>query len=97
MIFEVLLEGEENAQTGREICALLGIKARDLTAAIERERRQGKPICASTGATPGYYIAPDKETMQKYCISLWHREQEIEKTRMACNSTIDNLPAAEPQ
>ena len=93
MVFELLLEGEQNAQTGKELCTILNITPRDLTAAVERERRQGKPICASTGANPGYYIAPDKETMQDYCSSLRHREREIAKTRKACNKTIANLPA----
>ena len=95
MIFELLLEGEQNAQTGKALCTLLNITPRDLTAAVERERRQGKPICASTGANPGYYIAPDKETMQGYCNSLHRREREIAKTRRACNKTIAKLPARE--
>lgn len=95
MVFELLLEGEQNAQTGKDLCALLHITARDLTAAVERERREGKPICASTGANPGYYIAPDKEAMQGYCSSLRRREQAIAKTRRACNKTIAKLPARE--
>lgn len=45
MVYEVLLKGRENAITGKEICSILDIKARDLTAAIERERREGKAIC----------------------------------------------------
>ena len=61
MIFEILSEGAENARTGKEICKLLNITARDLTAAIERERRAGKPICASTGSNPGYFLAANQE------------------------------------
>lgn len=93
MIHEFLLEGAENAQTGKEICKQLHITARDLTAAIEQERRDGKPICASTDSTrPGYYLAADKEEMQRYCRSLFHRAGEIHKTRKACLKTLDNLP-----
>lgn len=92
MICEVLHEGAENAQTGKELCKLLNITARELTAAIERERRAGIPICASTGSTPGYYIAATQEEMQRYCNSLLHRAGEIHKTRRACLQTMEHLP-----
>ena len=92
MIFEMLSEGAENARTGKEICNLLNITARDLTAAIERERRAGKPICASTGSNPGYYLAANQDEMQRYCRSLLHRAGEIHKTRNACIATMEKLP-----
>ncbi len=92
MIFEILAEGAENARTGKEICKLLGITARDLTAAIERERRQGQPICANTGSNPGYFLAANRDEMQRYCNSLRHRAGEIYKTRKACIQTIEGLP-----
>lgn len=92
MIAEVLLAGAKNARKGHEICTLLNIKPRDLTAAIERERRAGKPICASTGRNPGYYLAANKEEMQEYCRSLLHRAGEIHKTRSACIKTLEKLP-----
>ena len=92
MIYEMLAEGAENARTGKEICKLLDITPRDLTAAIERERRQGQPICASTGSTPGYFLAANQDEMQRYCRSLLHRAGEIHKTRRACIKTLDKLP-----
>lgn len=92
MIHEILAEGADNALTGREICRILGINPRDLTQAIERERRQGKPICASTGSTPGYYLAANQQEMQAYCNSLLHRAGEIHATRRACLKTLDSLP-----
>lgn len=92
MIAEMLLEGAENAQTGRELCRILRLTPRELTVAIERERRQGKPICAATGSTPGYYLAANQEEMQRYCLSLLHRAGEIHKTRQACIKTLENLP-----
>lgn len=97
MIYEILSEGAENARTGKEICKLLNITARDLTAAIERERRQGRPICASTGNPPGYFLAAHQGEMQRYCKSLLHRAGEIHKTRRACIKTIERLPAEEVQ
>ncbi len=95
MIYEILLEGAENAQTGRTICNMLNITARDLTIAVERERREGKPICASTGANPGYYIPEYREEMAAFCRSLNRRAGEIQKTRRACLKTLDGLPERE--
>ncbi len=92
MIAEILSEGKDNARTGRELIALLNITARDLTQAIERERRDGQPICASTGSNPGYYLAANKEEMQHYCDSLHRRAGEIYKTRKACLEAMEHLP-----
>ena len=87
-IADYLSEGKENARTGKEICNLLNITARDLTAAVERERREGQPICASTGSNPGYYLAADRGEMQRYCNSLY-------RTRRACIKAMELLPAGE--
>lgn len=95
MVFEVLQEGRENAMTGKEICALLHIKPRDLTIAITKERREGKPICASCGEYAGYFIAANRAEMERYCKGLYHRAGEIFKTRRACLNTIENLPAGQ--
>lgn len=67
MVYEVLLKGRENAITGKEICSILDIKARDLTAAIERERREGKAICASTGSNPGLFHCGKPGGKERYC------------------------------
>lgn len=98
MISDYLFTGAENAQSGREICRELGISARDLTQAIERERRAGKPICASTDAkNPGYYLAANKGEMQRFCNSLNHRAGEIHKTRRACIKAMESLPESEAE
>ena len=86
MIFEYLSEGAENARTGRELCEILNITPRELTQAIERERRAGRPICAA-----------DQEEMQRYCRSLWRRAGGIHKTRRACLDAMTNLPPGEAQ
>lgn len=95
MIHEILSEGAENAKTGRELCKALELNLRELTAIIERERRQGQPICASSGNNPGYFLAANKEEMQRYCNALSHRAGELHKTRKACIKTIDQLPEGE--
>lgn len=95
MIYEILYKGEENAQTSAVICSMLNITKEQLKTAVRRERKAGKPICAKSTSPAGYYIAPDKETMQDFCNRLRHREKEIAKTRRACNKTIKKLPERE--
>ena len=92
MIHEYLSIGQENARTGRELCDLLRITPRDLTAAIERERRAGQPICASTGSPAGYFLAANRQEMERYCCSLRRRAGEIHKTRRACLRSLETLP-----
>ena len=92
LVSDYLTAGKDNARTGKELCDLLNITARDLTAAIERERREGQPICASTGSTPGYYLAADRQEMETYCNSLRKRAGEIFKTRRACIQSMAKLP-----
>ena len=92
MVYEVLATGAGNARTGKEICSLLNITVRELTQQVEKERRAGKPICAATGALPGYFLAADQKEMEQYCASLLHRENELKKTRAACKKTIKTLP-----
>lgn len=96
LVSEYLHKGAENPQTAKELCNLLHLDKRALTAAIERERRQGIPICASCSTeTPGYFLAGTKEEMQRYCNSLHHRAAEIYKTRQACLNMLDGLPEGE--
>lgn len=93
MIKEILMEGAENAQSGRDICNLLKLTPRELTIVIEQERRAGAPIAAtSSSVNPGYFLAADRETMLHYCSRLEHREQEISRTRRACLDTAAALP-----
>ena len=92
MIAELLTEGKENARPGREICDMLNISSRDLMAAVERERREGAAICASSGANPGYYLAADKREMQDYCRFLFRRGSETMKTYRACKETAEKMP-----
>lgn len=92
-ISDYLHKGADHPQTAKELCRLLHLEKRELTAAIERERRKGSPICAScNGNNPGYYLAGNKQEMQEYCNSLQHRIIEIYATQQACLNTVDTLP-----
>lgn len=92
-ISKILGRGRDSAKPSKDICAWLGIKLRDLTNAIMLERRAGAPICSTTsGDARGYFLAANKKEMEQFCLSLQRRENEIDKTRRACESTIDSLP-----
>lgn len=90
MIAEVLGTGKENATTGRVLASLLDMNIRDLTQQIERERRDGAPICASSGENPGYYIGSAEE-LENYCGRLKHRAVELFKTRQALIKTLQKI------
>lgn len=84
MITELLGEGAANARTGKDLAAILGCDLRDITLAVERERREGQPICArTTGKTPGYYLASNAEELEQYCNRIKGRAIELFKTRQA--------------
>ena len=92
MIYELLDTGEQNALTARYLAQLLGTDRRSISALVERERRAGKPICATCDSkTPGYFIPANRQEMEAYCASLRHRENEIAKTREACVKTLEEL------
>lgn len=93
MIKEILPTGAENAISSKDICRILNIKHRELTRAIEYERREGAPICAIVGGfVKGYYLAANQEEMQRYCDSLKRRLKAIQRTRTACVKSIRKLP-----
>lgn len=100
MVSEFLFHGAENAQTSKQLSLILNIPPRHVTAAIQRERRAGQPICSATGAKdgkPGYYLAATQEELNAICESLRHRAGEIFKTRRALLQTKEKLPRKEKE
>ena len=92
MIHELLNHGADNTLTGQYISTVLNMTIRDVAEVVQRERKEGQPICARTGENPGYFLAETKEEMLTYCKSLEHRERELHKTRLACLKTMRRLP-----
>lgn len=93
MIAELLAEGAENARTGKDLAALVKCDLRTVTEQIEKERREGQPICASSrGETPGYYLAANAEELEAYCNRLHGRAAELYKTRQALLKVLQQLP-----
>lgn len=91
MIHELLAEGRENARTGNELAKAINVNIRDITAIIERERREGQPICAATGENPGYFLAADADELERYCDQLKGRAIELFKTRQALINTLRQI------
>lgn len=92
MIHELLSNGKENARTGKTLANLCGCDIRTITEQIERERREGHPICANMyGENAGYYLADTPEELQAYCERLKHRAVELFKTRQALIKTLRGI------
>ena len=92
MIKELLNTGRSNAQTARELAELIDADIRDITRQIEKERRDGAPICAtSDGSNPGYYLAEDADELETYCRRLKRRAGEIFKTRRGLLATLAKM------
>lgn len=87
-VAEYLNTGRENAITAQELAAVLECPARAVTIQIERERREGVPICAACGDNPGYYIAANEEELQTYCRQLQGR---IDETTATLQALVDIL------
>ena len=82
-VAEYLNKGRENAKTAQELAVVLGVPPRAVTVQIERERREGVPICAACGDKPGYYIAANEKELQTYCNQLQSRIDETTETLRA--------------
>lgn len=83
MIHEILPAGRENALTGRELATMFNCDIRAITQQIEKERREGHPICAASGENPGYFLPANDEELETYCRRLKKRAIELFKTRQA--------------
>ena len=83
MIHEILPAGRENALTGRDLANRFNCDIRAITQQIERERREGHPICAASGENPGYFLPANDEELETYCRRLKKRAIELFKTRQA--------------
>lgn len=89
MVFELLSTGAENARTAKELCQA---DWRIVSKAVERERREGKPICASSSSDfPGYYKPANREELTRYIDRLHKRAGEIYKTRRALQKVLEGI------
>ena len=65
---------------------------RQLSKAVERERRRGAPICAAvSGDSRGYFLASSPDELSAYLKALDHRLREVRRTRDACGDTLRRM------
>ena len=69
-IVDFLLFGRENALTGRDLARIAGRPQRTISNAVERARRLGAPVCASTGENPGYYLEENPQAVMNFIMGL---------------------------
>lgn len=88
-----LLCGKQNAIPGQALVTILDLKdLRELTQLIERERRDGFPICASTDqACPGYYLADGPGELEQYIKSLGRRIHNVSRTMTHLEDTLHRM------
>lgn len=90
LVSSVLCTGKQNALTGREIGRILGFRnTREVTSRVEMERQGGAVICATTGRTPGYYLAETPDELAEYIRSLRRRVKNVTKTLVAMEAAAD--------
>lgn len=96
LVHKFLATGKANAVPGRDLVKLLQLNdLRDLTQLIERERRDGFPICASTGNEKGYYLATDADELEEYIASLNRRLRNVGRTMTHLEDTLVRMTGQE--
>lgn len=85
-----LPSGAENAVSAKTLAAVLGVgNVRAVSRLVERERRNGIPVCATTGGEGrGYFLAASPGELKRYLDSLNRRIGEVCRTRNACEETL---------
>lgn len=95
-ISDILPQGKENAITGHDLVSLLKLDGlRSLTQLIERERKDGFPICASTGSEKGYYMPSGPKELEEYISSLDRRLANVGTTRRHLEDTLFRMTGQE--
>ena len=96
LVHKFLATGKANAVPGRDLVKLLQLNdLRDLTQLIERERRDGFPICASTGSEKGYYLASDADELEESIASLNRRLRNVGRTMTHLEDTLVRMTGQE--
>lgn len=91
-VSDFLRRGSGNPTPRRDLIVFTGWGAREITRAIEAERRSGTPIAASAN---GYYLPANEFELDDYLNRLQHREREIRRTRAAIAATRQQTMAFE--
>ena len=92
---KILSTGRENAMPGAELAARVGFESvRALRQDISQSRRAGQPICSTTQAGGGYYMAANRGELLQFVQSMEHR---IKNTACAITALRRQLDTIEGQ
>lgn len=85
VIAPLLLPGEENAQSAKELTLSLGLSdLRCVSKQVQSERRRGIPICATCNGNDktggGYYLPKDSGELERYIKRLERRNRNVGET-----------------
>lgn len=84
--------GAASARTAGELAILFGCHRRDISAAIERARVAGVPICASTdNGCPGCFLPASTSEIAGYRRSLERRVAAVSRTLKAIEYAHDRM------
>ncbi len=74
-IADLLMVGEENAITMRDLTAITGLRSRDIRRRIQRERLAGVPILSDN--VSGYFLPANDGERRRFIASMRGRAREI--------------------
>ena len=95
-INQILPTGKEHAIPGHDLMVMLGLRdLRDLTQLVERERKNGFPICASTSGGKVYYVAATPDELEQYSQSLSRRIHNMGRTMTHLEATLTKMAGQE--
>jgi uncharacterized membrane protein len=88
--------GRAQATTAERLAEMCGLTAREVSRQVERARKDGIPVCASTVAGAlGYYLAGSADELARYLESLDRRLKSMRTTRQRLQSTLDRMEGQE--
>lgn len=96
-VADILPVGAEHAISAKTLAAALGLKdIRAVSRLVERERRNGIPICAATGGEGrGYYLPSSPEELEVYLRRLDRRISHVRRTWSACENALRRMSGQE--
>lgn len=85
----LLPEDKRFAVTAKQLAEMMKTDHRSVTREIERLRKSGVPICATSDASqPGYYLTNDPAELERYLQRLRRRIKNVSQTERKLTDTL---------
>ncbi|MDO4175586.1 MAG: hypothetical protein Q4D42_12565 [Eubacteriales bacterium] len=88
-IYDLLLEGKENAISTAELCSIVNVTPRELQKMIERERRCGALILSRTKG--GYFKSNDRAELSEFVRTLNNRARSTIASLQGAKDALDRI------